>query len=164
MSRYLFLLRHGSAAEKQHQQADKERNLTSQGLKDVITVSHYLKKQNYTVDFVVTSPAQRALDSAQAASNLLLPGKNPVIIEDIYNASLRTLLTLTQHFEEDFKHILLVGHNPHISYFAEYLTKSEIGEMVPGGLVIIKFTSDRWNNIGEGAGTLENYIHPGIIE
>jgi phosphohistidine phosphatase len=46
---------------------------------------------------------------------------------------------------------------------AEYLTKEEIGNMVPGALVTIKFNINSWKEIGEGNGELENHIYPEML-
>jgi phosphohistidine phosphatase len=59
---------------------------------------------------------------------------------------------------------MCVGHNPTISYLAEALTKAEIGTMVTGGLVIIKFSVNSWNEVTAGNGELINYVQPEMVD
>ena len=58
---------------------------------------------------------------------------------------------------------MCVGHNPTITHVAEYITKAEIGDLVPGGLAIIQFNFNSWNEVSEGNGELVNYIYPAML-
>jgi phosphohistidine phosphatase len=55
---------------------------------------------------------------------------------------------------------MCVGHNPTISYLAEYLTKKEVGDMALAGIVIIEYIIYSWTEVKEGNGALVRYIHP----
>ena len=87
------------------------------------------------------------------------------IIEDdeLYEASTRSFLEFIGRFDNSYNHIMCVGHNPAISYLAEYLTKSEIGDMYTAGMAIIKFKLPSWKDVSQGTGTLENYIYPEML-
>jgi phosphohistidine phosphatase len=81
-------------------------------------------------------------------------------VEDLYNASARTLLeTITKNSAEN-KSLMIIGHNPALTYLAEYLTKKEIGNVSPCGLVIITFQTESWHLITEGSRHLVDYIYP----
>ena len=83
--------------------------------------------------------------------------------EELYEASTRTFFHFIAALDDTNKHVLCISHNPVISYVAEYLTKEEIGDMAPAGLVTIKFNIASWKEIGEGNGALENYIYPEML-
>ena len=61
------------------------------------------------------------------------------MIEKIYDASVRELLEILNEIEESAKSVLLIGHNPTMSFFAEYLTGRGFAGMEPCGLVTISF-------------------------
>ncbi|HCM76801.1 MAG TPA: phosphohistidine phosphatase [Cytophagales bacterium] len=164
MARWLYLMRHAQSAERQSGQHDKDRDLTGTGMKEAATIGHFLKKNNYDVDLIVSSAAKRAESTARLVHGILNLKTEIHVEESLYEASVRNLLELTCGLDDGFKNILLIGHNPYISYFAELLTKAEIGSMATAGLVSIQFEISKWAEVTEGSGSFENYIHPSIIE
>lgn len=164
MTRILHLLRHAQSAEKQQGQSDKDRDLTNQGMNEAATIGHFLKKNNFDVDLMVSSGAKRVQHTAQLIHGIINLQSEILVAEELYDASVRNLLDYITHFDDEYKKIILIGHNPYLSYFAEYLTKSEIGTMETAGLVTIHFDISNWAEVTEGNGTMENYTHPAILE
>lgn len=164
MALWLYLLRHAQSTERQSSQQDADRDLSTTGMKEAASIGHFLKKNNYQLDLIVSSAAKRA-ESTSIIVHGILNLRNEIIIhEGLFQASVRNLLEITKGFDHEFRNILLVGHNPYLSYFAEYLTKAEIGNIEPAGLVSIRFEIDRWSEVREGIGSMENYIHPSLID
>jgi len=157
-------MRHAQSTDKQHSQHDKDRELTTSGMREAATIGHFLKKNNYTVDLIVSSSALRAKATARIIHGILNLQSEIVINEELYKASVRNFMQIITRLDDDFKNILIIGHNPYISYFAELLTKTEIGAMETAGLVSIRFEISSWNEVSEDIGTFENYVHPSIIE
>ncbi|HNP06860.1 MAG TPA: phosphohistidine phosphatase SixA [Cyclobacteriaceae bacterium] len=164
MVRWLYLMRHAQSADKQHSQHDKDRELTATGMREAATIGHFLKKNNYDVDLIISSAARRAESTATVIHGILNLQSEITINEELYEASVRNLMETVTHLDDDFKNILIIGHNPYISYFAEHLTKAEIGNMETAGLVSIRFEISKWEEATEDIGSFENYIHPSIIE
>lgn len=163
LSLHLYIVRHAQATDTQTRQQDFDRELTSQGQRDAIGIGNHLKKLNTPIDFIISSKAKRAeLTSALIAEQIGFPMSQIQWDEEIYQASARILLKSIHLIENNFKHIIIVGHNPYISYLAEYLSKSEIGDMKSGSLVCIKFDITHWNELAEGNGSLEYYYLPPI--
>lgn len=164
MVRWLYLMRHAQSADKQHSQHDKDRELTATGMREAATIGHFLKKNNYDVDLIISSAARRAESTATVIHGILNLQSEITINEELYEASVRNLMETVTHLDDDFKNILIIGHNPYVSYFAEHLTKAEIGNMETAGLVSIRFEISKWEEATEDIGSFENYIHPSIIE
>jgi phosphohistidine phosphatase len=164
MMRTLYLLRHAQSAEKQIGQTDKERELTNIGMKDAILIAGYLQKNHLPIDSIVSSTAVRAKTTAMLIVDALKLDQEKIIEDDeLYEASTRTFLELIGRLDNSYNHIMCVGHNPVISYLAEYLTKSEIGDMYTAGLAIIKFKLPSWKDVTQGSGSLDNYIYPEML-
>lgn len=157
-------MRHAQSADKQHSQHDKDRELTATGMREAATIGHFLKKNNYDVDLIISSAARRAESTATVIHGILNLQSEITINEELYEASVRNLMEAVTRLDDDFKNILIIGHNPYISYFAEHLTKAEIGNMETAGLVSIRFEISKWEEATEDIGSFENYIHPSIIE
>lgn len=161
MTHYLYLLRHAQSAEKQIGLTDKDRELTSKGLQDALIIGNYIKNQNLPVDIIITSPAERALATSKyVAEGMKFDAEKIIIDDELYEASTRTFNEFIINLENDFHHVLCVGHNPVISYLAEHLTKEEIGDMAPAGLAIIKFDINLWKEVALVKGELIKYVHP----
>lgn len=157
-------MRHAQSTDKQRGQHDKDRELTTVGMRDAAIIGHFLKKNNYDVDLIVSSPANRAKTTAMVVHGILNLQSEIAINEELYAASVRNFMQITTGLDDDFKNILMIAHNPYISYFAEYLTRAEIGAMETAGLVSIRFEIMKWAEVTENIGSFENYVHPSIIE
>lgn len=164
MERYLYLMRHAQSADKQPGQTDKERELTVQGLREAIKVGAWLYNEKINPDVIVSSTATRAKSTAGLLLDTmkLMPEKIQ-LNDELYDASVRTFLREITQLEDTLNHVVCVGHNPAISYLAEYLTKAEIGNLPTGGLVIIQFEILLWQKVGEGSGKFIKLITPETI-
>ncbi|HMV10744.1 MAG TPA: histidine phosphatase family protein [Cyclobacteriaceae bacterium] len=161
MERFLYLMRHAQSADKQPGQTDKDRELTVQGLRDSIKVGAWLYNEKINPDAIISSTAVRAKSTAGLLLDTLKLMPEIIRLNDeFYDASVRTFLQEITQLEDTLNRVLCVGHNPTVSYLAEYLTKAEIGELPPGGLVIIQFDILLWQKIGEGTGKFINVITP----
>jgi len=165
MPLYLYLLRHGQSADKQVGQTDKDRQLTPTGIKNAARIGDYFKKQNLPLDIIITSAAERTKATSQLVAESMQFSFDKILSEeDLYEVSMRAFLDFVTKLDDEHKNVLCVSHNPSISYLAEYLTQSEIGDMVPAGLVIIKFNFASWKEVSQGNGELIDYIEPEMLE
>jgi phosphohistidine phosphatase len=164
MERYLYLMRHAQSADKQPGQTDKERELTVQGLRESIKIGAWLYNEKINPDVIVSSTATRAKATAGLLLDTLkLMPEKIQLNDELYDASVRTFLREITQLEDTLNHVICVGHNPAISYLAEYLTKAEIGDLPPAGLVVIQFEILLWQKIGEGSGKFIKLITPEIV-
>ena len=161
MSRFLYLMRHAQSADKQPSQPDKERKLTQQGMQDALFAGRYLAKQKINLDLVLCSTAIRAINTASLVIEpLKLDPSKIQLEEELYTASVRTFLGIVTQLDEPHTSVMFVGHNPVISYLAEYLTKAEIGDMPPAGLTIIRYNGAHWKDINQGSAEFVTMLAP----
>ena len=161
MPRYLYLLRHAQSADKQTGQSDKQRELTSAGVKQSLQVASYFLQKKTFPDVIVSSPATRAKATVNWIADVIKIDQDKILYNDeLYEASTRTLFHFITQLEDDYHHVMCVGHNPAISYLAEVLTKNEIGEMSPASLAIIQLNINSWKNLAEGSGNLLQHVRP----
>jgi phosphohistidine phosphatase len=164
MRKYLYLLRHAESTQKQLHENDKDRQLSSRGIKEALMIGTYLFKQNTPLNIIMSSTASRALTTANLVTDALKIDSEKISPQDdLYEASPRTFLQFVSELDDTLQHVMCVGHNPTISYLAEHFTKSEIGDMVPGGLSIISFDIHSWKEVSEGNGELERYVFPDML-
>lgn len=164
MPRYLYLVRHAQSADKQVNQNDFGRELTSTGVKQALLVGNYLLQQQIMPDVIMTSTAERARMTASVMADALKADPEKINLqEDLYEASTRTFFQFITQLEDHLHHVLCVAHNPVVTYLAEYLTGAEVGDMVPAGMAMIKFNIQSWKEVSQGNGELENYITPEML-
>lgn len=165
MGKQLFLFRHADAAGRALYDTDRERELTPHGIAQSHQMGVYLSNNFFTIDVIFSSTATRALQSATVISEVLkLPEQNLHSDDELFDASVRTFLQFISRVDDEYNQVMCVGHNPTISYLAEYLTKEAIGEMKTAGLSIIKFSASSWAHVAEGNGELVRYIDPSMLE
>jgi phosphohistidine phosphatase len=159
MFKQLYLLRHAEAAAKEARQDDKSRELTQTGIKDCMHLGAWLVAQGIHFDLFVSSSALRAEQTAELIAEAMKVENPKIQTEDVlYEASVRQLLDYVNNLEDGYNNVLLSGHNPAISYLAEYLTKADIGDMAPGSVAIIQFDLRSWKEVSENTGDLVKYV------
>lgn len=164
MSKNLYLVRHGQTAEKATDQDDFDRQLTSKGLQDSSRIGRHLYNKKVKPDIIVSSPALRARTTAELIAEQIHYDTTKIHLnEDIYEASIRILLQVVNQLKNEWDTIILVGHNPSITYLAEYITGAEIGDVASGGIVQIKFGGSKWKEISVGSCDFRSYEYPEII-
>ena len=160
MSKKLYLIRH-SYAEDPNGKSDIERQLTLHGQSTVRALGRYLINQNFDPDIILCSSSERTRETAMNLVEELEIIEQIIKYEDvIYNASVRELLEVLNGVSQDHKAVAIIGHNPTITFFSEYLTGSIIGNMEPAGVVTIKIDKLKWPEVSQGTGIFESYYHP----
>lgn len=152
MSKQLYLLRHGEAEQSPYQ-SDFQRKLTERGANKLRSLGIEMKQKSFFPEKVYCSTAVRTRETAQAFLEQL-GYDGPVDYQDeIYEASVRTLFELVCKTDNAISSLLIIGHNPGISYLFDYLTKKNFIGMTPGELVGVTFDSENWSELHKGQGT-----------
>ena len=164
MPKLLYLLRHGQSAEKQQGQTDKGRELTPTGVKEAFQIGTFLHHKKFSIDAIYSSTAERALTTAKLISDTIKLDVERVLPDDeLFQASVRTFFEFIGSLDNSYNNVMCVGHNPVISYVAEYISNAEIGDMTAGGMAVIKFNISNWKDVAQGNGELIQYITPADI-
>jgi phosphohistidine phosphatase len=160
MEKTLVLMRHAKSREQERGKKDFDRILSEEGIRDASLVGRFLYNKNINADRILSSPATRAKETAELISEQMKFDTNRIhYVEDIYTGSVRSLLLLINEMSEDCKNIVIIGHNPAVTYLAEYLTKSVIGNIEECGYALIKVDS-QWETVSEGTCYLDYYQFP----
>jgi len=151
--KHLILIRHAETAEKVTGQTDKDRLLTTAGMRQSAAVGQFLKSQSVPVDVIISSSALRATTTAQIIAEQLNSDNEIVIEDELYQASVGTLINMLRNGDQ-YHNITIVGHNPTITYFAEFITDSGIEEMRPACVLVMKLDIGNWKELTKGSATL----------
>jgi phosphohistidine phosphatase len=162
--RTLLLLRHGKAGEyRDTQQGDKARRLTAQGRREAAEMGGRLPGIAGRLDGVVSSDAERALETARIAASGAGYGGRIRVEHDLYATDVDTMLDVVRGLPDDEECVLLVGHNPSFEYLATALAEEGTNEpsLSTGGLVHLALDAARWRDVRPGTGKLLGVYAPG---
>lgn len=112
----LFILRHGEAGKRLGTGNDAERSLTVAGQKEVEEVAESLTEMNVKLDFVVTSPLKRALQTAEIVARTLKVKKNSLQEWDELKpeGDRQEFYRKLSRFKQESS-VMVVGHEPYLS-------------------------------------------------
>lgn len=155
----LFLVRHAHTEKFSDSNRDIDRKLTSEGMRIASLLGKYLHDEAIIPDAVVSSPAERArMTSELIATQLGFELSEIQTVDGLYEASVRELVEYLCKLNQKYKTVLVVGHNPAITYTADYLCSAEVSGMTPGSVVHIDFPVDTWSEVSnKGIGEFISY-------
>lgn len=160
MTKNLFLIRHAQA-ESNNEIRDFDRKLTPRGLVDATEMSRLMHQHGRLPQFILSSPATRAMNTTKLfAENLSIPFNKIQPENTIYEASLSVLLSLVNHLDNKYSTVALFGHNPGISTLLNYLSDEFFGTIPTSGVVQLQFSIEDWKEITEGSGHIEWHAFP----
>lgn len=161
MSKTLFIVRHAHANQAGPGQADKERILSPEGLHQASRIGAYFHKNYADISCMVSSMARRAMQTSEQIADQINYDVSKILVNDeLYEASVRILLDAVNHFNEDWKEVIVVAHNPVVSYFVEYVTGHHFDGMEAGSLVKIALPQDTWKELSADNASFEYYLSP----
>lgn len=154
----IYLLRHGIAQEGSAGRSDADRELTAEGRKKLRQVLEAASDSGVTPSLILTSPLQRALQTAEVARHIL--GSKRALVQ---TKVLAPGSTVEQVWEEVCGHrdepsLLLVGHNPLFSDLAGYLIGSKTAQIHFKKGAIMRVDVERFASPPKG--TLRWYLTP----
>ena len=145
----LFLVRHAKSSLGEPSLPDRERPLDDRGRRDAPTMGKRLGKRGVTPDMVVSSPALRALTTAQlVAKEIGYQRKSIVIDERLYASSPDVLLAFICALDDKLNSVMLFGHNPEFTDLAHRLS-SEIIDMPTCAIAEFCFDAMGWADVAK---------------
>jgi phosphohistidine phosphatase len=147
----LFLVRHAKSSRDDPMLADRERPLNDRGLRDAPRMAERLAERDVEPDLIVSSPAVRALTTAQLMAKKLDYKVKDIVLDDrIYASSPKILLEVIHGLDDKLKCVMLFGHNPEMSELAHRLSK-EITDMATCAVAEFSFDIKSWTKVGKTA-------------
>jgi phosphohistidine phosphatase len=165
MSRTLILLRHGKSAWDTDDD-DFNRPLKKRGKSASIQAGKWLINNKYIPDFVISSPAKRAMQTAERACEVMdIRKKNIFRQKHIYLATPEELLYVLEDCPMQAKRVMLVGHNPGLEELLFYLVNGQLtipedGKIMPTATLAVLDLPDSWDKLECGAAHLEFLVRP----
>lgn len=161
----LYLIRHAKSSWDNLAIDDFQRPLNGRGIKDAPRMGKRLKERSLTADLVLSSPAKRALDTCLIITKILGFSKEKINTDKrLYHASeeelLRIIRELKDHANDEEENVLLFGHNPGLTNFANQLLNEHIQNIPTTGIVAASLSIKKWQEVDWGCGKLLFFDFP----
>lgn len=158
-------MRHGLAEDREEfnrkNSEDSLRPLTLKGRKKTQKVAMKLRDLIDEVDVIVSSPFTRARQTAEIVSQIFIETKVVEAAELVPSSPPQAFKRWLRAHGDEYKRILIVGHEPHLSTFASYLMSGQtesLLELKKSGLLCLKV--DSFKNISPGTAKLSWLLPP----
>ena len=161
----LYLIRHAKSSWDNLAIDDFQRPLNGRGIKDAPRMGKRLKERSLTADLVLSSPAKRVLDTCLIITKILGFSKEKINTDKrLYHASeeelLRVIRELKDHPNDEEENVLLFGHNPGLTNFANQLLNEHIQNIPTTGIVAASLSIKKWQEVDWGCGKLLFFDFP----
>ena len=159
----IYFLRHAKSDWSGRNQKDFDRGLNDRGLVDAPRLGESLLQKKTNIESVYSSSAKRT----RMTSELVLESLNfqgPInFLDELYECSLLDMLNIINDFSDDINNVMIVGHNPSISYVCDYLGANGVGDLPTCGLVKMIFDVNEWAAISKDSGVVEYTLFPKML-
>jgi phosphohistidine phosphatase len=156
----LYLIRHAKASRDDPSLPDRERPLAERGQRDAPLMGKRLAKRGVKPDLILSSPALRALATAELMADELGYKRKRILVDDrIYAAQPDVLLEILSALDDQFACVMVFGHNPEMSELAQVFS-DDIGDLPTCAVVEIAFNAVHWAEIDPGTVATVTFDYP----
>lgn len=142
----LTIVRHAKSSWKDNSLSDKKRPLNRRGEHDAPIMGERIRNHDIRPSLIVTSPATRARATAKIIAQAINYPLEFLQKEDsLYLASLDEILDVVVAQDNGFNNMMLVGHNPGLTDFANFLVPGLTNNLPTAGVVSVQIEQDNWS-------------------
>lgn len=144
----IFIARHAKSSWETVGLSDQERPLLEKGKKRTKKVIDFLHDKKVRPELILCSHAIRAYETARIFAHAFrIPDEALRIHEHIYHCDSEGLFNEFYDLNNDISSVMIVGHNPAITGFANYFLKKKIDWIPTSGVVCIRLKTKKWEEL-----------------
>jgi phosphohistidine phosphatase len=157
----LTILRHAKSSWGDANLIDHDRPLNARGERDAPVMAARIAAAGIRPSLILSSSAKRAWSTAKrVARELSYPPEFLQRERDLYHASVSGLFDVLAAQDVGFNSILLVGHNPGMTDFANYLVPDLTDNIPTCGYASFNIDIENWNLKAASSVELVTYDYP----
>ena len=142
----LLLLRHAKSSWKDKGVSDHDRPLNNRGKRDAPRMGWLLQKEELVPDIIMSSSAVRARDTTVRVAKSCYHKGQINYVDSLYLGGTEAYLDALKVLPNDFKIVLVVGHNPDIEELVMILT-GQVERIPTAALARIDLTIEDWSTL-----------------
>jgi phosphohistidine phosphatase len=157
----LTLVRHAKSSWEDSKISDRERPLNKRGEHDAPMMGKRIVAAGIRPSLILSSPAMRAWSTAKIlAQEIGYPHEFLQRENRLYLASLDNIIDVLIAQDGQFNSVMIVGHNPGLTIFANYLSPGLTDNLPTAGVASVGFEQDDWNLHSAPKTELLSYDYP----
>jgi phosphohistidine phosphatase len=158
----LYLVRHAKSSWKYKSLSDFERPLRKKGMDDLHAIIEVLKEKEVRPDFLVTSAAIRAVQTAVLLLQGLEMSQDSIGIKSsLYPGTCEQYLGCIKELPQEHHSVMLIGHHPAITEAINSLLEENLQRAATSSVHAIQWNeADRWEKCFDNPGQLLFAIKP----
>ena len=161
----LTIVRHAKSSWNHPDLSDRQRPLNSRGERDAPVMGKRIVDHGIRPSLIITSPAKRAWTTAKIiAAEIGYPTEFLQREDSLYLASLDDLLGAVVAQDAGFNSLMVVGHNPGLTEFANFLIPELTNNLPTAGVVSVQIDRDDWNLYEQPKAELLAFDYPKLIK
>ena len=156
MMKTIVLMRHAETESIFGASTDFERQLTTSGRSEILQTAQFMANRGPDCQKIFHSSARRTTQTAQIMANALQMNNSALSASKVlYGASVANWFSFINAIDDSLNTVLLIGHNPSISFLVDYFTQYGNVSFSPGHAACISFPFDKWEMVTGKSGELE---------
>lgn len=164
MKRNLILIRHTKSSWGDSSLTDFDRPLKKDRIDDAKNMAAKLKELKLHPDLIICSPAIRTKQTAEYFCEKLKYDFGKIVFDiRLYESSAKEYLQVVRETESKIETLVVIGHNPSITHFANQFSKNKIDEIPTTGVVWLQFENDDWEIDHTTPCQLKHFLTPKTI-
>ena len=157
----LTIVRHAKSDWENDTLNDAHRPLNERGYMDARVISKQVVKKIELPDYWLTSPAIRTYSTAIIFANAFkFDAEKIVIKQKIYEATIKNLKQIVSAIPDNYKHIILFGHNPALTNYFNEISDSFADNIPTCGVLHITAPVNKWKEFGNTKLQNDFYLYP----
>ena len=142
----LTIVRHAKSSWKDLSLHDSQRPLNKRGKRDAPEMGRRIKEHGIRPSLIISSPAVRAWTTAKVvAEQIGYPREFLQKESGLYHASVDEILDVIVAQDNGFNNLMLFGHNPGLTDFANYLVPGLTNNLPTTGVVAVEIDTEDWS-------------------
>lgn len=160
--RQLILVRHATAVDKGPEGSDFHRRLKKRGKREAMLMADRISSMVDVPDQMFSSPADRALETAQVfAERLGVPAERVTLREELYGGLLpEEFLHIVHRFDNRAKSVMVFGHDPSFTEFAAFMIPGFRTSLPKAGVLVMDINRSSWRSVRAGDASIKLFERP----
>lgn len=142
----ILLMRHAKSSWKDSDLPDHERPLKKRGKRDAEKMGKMLKSKKIIPDIILSSSAERAKQTAQIVAEAAKCKCEIAILDSLYMAEPSEIIKTIETIGDEYKTVLVVGHNPGMEAFLQILN-GKIESLPTSSIAYLAAKIEKWNEL-----------------
>ena len=152
-------MRHAKSSWSNLKLTDLQRPLNARGRHDAPLMGQALAKVTVAIDEIILSPSIRTKETSVNIKKYV-NFSSERIVDRLYHASIEDISNVVSMIADSVDSILLIGHNPGLTYFYNLYATDKIENLHTCGLDHIRLNADKWSEMDTTNARVEFLKYP----